>query len=139
MKNVIDYAHSELRNDRMDVFCMSQCRFLLGTTSGPSAATFGVPLVMTNVVPRSFRSFSRHDLLRPKLYRSRRRDAYLSFGEAIRDAAIEMIERLDGRATYNDQDQALQAGYDRLFTRPTDDDVGGRQGRNFLRRHADLL
>ena len=51
----IDYAHSGLKKDFIDIFLMSNCEFLLGTDSGPA---FVVPLfhknvIMTNAMPPS--------------------------------------------------------------------------------------
>ena len=169
MPNVIDYAHSPLKCDWMDVFLLSQCRFMLGTTAGPSAvaATFGVPVVMTNVVPQPFRAYSQRDIFLPKLYRTDAEGRYLRFSEAmqpplrwlwngnildeqgltavatspqdIRDAVIEMMDRLDGTLTYSAADEAAQARYDGLFTHAEDYCVKSRVGRRFLARHRDLM
>ena len=169
MAHVIDYAHSPLKSDWMDVFLLSQCRFMIGTTAGPSAvaATFGVPIVMTNVVPQPFRAFSKNDIFLPKLYRAPREHRYLGFREAmepplrwlwngnllaergleavasasddILDAVVEMIERLGGELIYSAAEDAAQARYDALFTHPADYWVQSRVGRRFLAKHADLL
>ena len=53
MDRVIDYAHSPIRSEMMDIFCAAKCRFFLGTSSGmfTVASVFGVPVVMTNGMP----------------------------------------------------------------------------------------
>jgi hypothetical protein len=50
------------------------------------------------------------------------------------------MERLRGRAHYTEEDEELQAAFRRLF-RPGDFGYrsAARIGRDFLRRHADLL
>ena len=55
MENVIDYAHSNLRSDFMDVFLGATSKFCIVTSSGYSAipASFGVPILHTNQLPIS--------------------------------------------------------------------------------------
>ena len=50
MPQVIDYVHTNVRSDWMDVFLWAKCRFFIGTQSGPWLVppTFGVPCVLTN-------------------------------------------------------------------------------------------
>ena len=52
-EGVFDYAHSEYRSDRMDVFFCASCRFFVGTSSGLAAlaSVFGRPLAITNMAP----------------------------------------------------------------------------------------
>ena len=53
MPNVLDYCHSDLRADWMDVFIAAHCRFMIGTSSGPAYVPplYGVPSVLTNWWP----------------------------------------------------------------------------------------
>jgi putative glycosyltransferase (TIGR04372 family) len=86
MKNVIDYVHSDAKSDWMDVFCCAQCRFIVGTSSGmwPISSAFGVPLVMTNLLPTvlTFTFFSQ-DIFIPKLCWSIKENRYQSFRELL--------------------------------------------------------
>ena len=86
MENVIDYAHSDAKSDWMDVFCCAQCRFIVGTPSGmwPISSAFGVPLVMTNLLPTilTFTFFSQ-DIFIPKLCWSIKENRYQSFRELL--------------------------------------------------------
>lgn len=53
MDRVVDYASGPDRSDRMDLFLMSQCRFLIGCPSGLNALSicFGVPVGVSNICP----------------------------------------------------------------------------------------
>jgi putative glycosyltransferase (TIGR04372 family) len=168
LPNVVDYAHHELRADWLDVYLAAAARFMIGTTSGMAvvAATFGVPLAATNWLPFSSVPRSAADLYQPKLYRRRADGRLLTFAESlgpdlfdlhdgrkleelgleavdntsreIEALTVEMLDRLDGVATYTDEDERLQRRYRALF-RHFDGAAGARAGREFLRTHADLL
>lgn len=135
---VIDYARSDARSDSMDVFLSAKCRFFMGTSSGlyTFAMAFGVPVVMTNMLPPyNIYCFTSKDLFIPRLCRSKREDRYLDFNEfftppvgtacgrhyemldlevvpndpeAIKDLVLEMLERCDGSLKYSRQDESLQ-------------------------------
>lgn len=81
---IIDYAHSRLRSDWMDIFLCGGCRFFLGCASGPSAVAmvFGVPCAVTNqCLPLLTQPFGNRDLLVPKLLWSKSLGRYLTFPE----------------------------------------------------------
>lgn len=143
-ERVVDYAHSDAKSDWMDVFLWSDCRFLIGTFSGPIQVpgTFGVPVVQTNWCPVGHRYWFSDDLQIPKLYRSEREHRLLSFPESIREpigfaqqsehlerigirlidntpeeiaeVVVEMLDRLDGTVVYTAEDEGLQARFDAL-------------------------
>lgn len=73
MDNVIDYAHSAVQSDRVDVYLVAGCRFFIGTNSGPAYAPglFGVPVLQTNLVPLLYAAPSSHDIVLPVMFRSR--------------------------------------------------------------------
>jgi putative glycosyltransferase (TIGR04372 family) len=167
---VIDYRHSPLRSDWMDVFLCASCRFFLGNTSGLFlvSSVFGVPTALAHMAPMAAAySVGPNDISIPKLVADangkvlRVSDAFQSgvaryfktvnfdrggmrpienSAEEIRELVIEMMERLEGRAKYTDEDERLQDAFRRRF-RPNDYSYGSaaRIGRDFLRRHADLL
>ncbi|MDO8675137.1 MAG: TIGR04372 family glycosyltransferase [Candidatus Omnitrophota bacterium] len=86
MDHVIDYAHSDAKSDWMDIFLCSQCRFLVGTSSGVHTISlvFGVPVVMTNCLPAAaMYQFTVNDLFIPRLCLSKDDDHYLSFRELM--------------------------------------------------------
>lgn len=66
---VIDYAHAEQRADWLDVALWAQCKFFVGTNSGPLCvpASFGVPTLSTNVPHIGLVPSLRNSIFVPKL------------------------------------------------------------------------
>ncbi len=86
MSHVIDYAHSNLKSDWMDVFLSSQCRFVVGTSSGyfMVSVAFGVPAVVTNLLPaHAIYCLSAKDLFLPGLCWHSLEKRYLNFEELV--------------------------------------------------------
>jgi len=139
MPQVIDYAHSRAKSDWMDIFLCSQCRFMIGTSTGMCvvALSFGVPLVMTNLLPAlAVYFFTSKDLFIPRLCFSKDKENYLSFNEwisppvatvctqthfddlnvrvvvntaeEIKDLVEEMLERCMGTIKYTEEEEMLQ-------------------------------
>ena len=69
LANVIDYRHSDMRADWMDVFLLARSRFVLGSASGPIFVPplYGVPVVLTNWWPPAMRPWHASDIYIPKL------------------------------------------------------------------------
>lgn len=86
LPQVIDYAHSDIKSDWMDVFLCSQCRFIIGTASGMYniSLAYGVPVVMTNLLP-AYAAYllSSKDLFIPRLCWSKEKGRHLSFEELM--------------------------------------------------------
>ncbi|MBD1882928.1 tetratricopeptide repeat protein [Microcoleus vaginatus] len=168
MPQVIDYAHSDAKSDWMDVFLWAKCRFFIGTPSGPSVVppTFGVPCVLTNWASIQFRQHFSQDIFIPKLYWSENEQRYLTFTEMLSPAYIvtenvdyfdsigvkvvdntpeeindlvwEMLERLEGKINYTEEDALLQSRFAQLVD-PDDIYSGSRMGRNFLQKYDHLM
>jgi putative glycosyltransferase (TIGR04372 family) len=87
LPGVIDYAHSQFKSQRMDIFLCGACRFFIGVASGLShvPTTFGVPCVLVNWISNALPVYSRHDLFLPKLLRSEREGRRLPFHELLGD------------------------------------------------------
>ncbi len=85
LDGVIDYANSEVRSDWMDVFGLSQCRFFVGTASGPMnvARAFCVPVLATNYFPTGTWPFSDGDLFIHKRHRRQEDGRWLTLREAM--------------------------------------------------------
>ena len=169
MDHVIDYAHSDVRSDWMDVFCLASCRFCLGNDSGPHVVSqvFGVPTAPANWAPMGHGAYSRRDTWTPKLYRSVKEDRFLTFAEVllsplrrlfrtedfeasrvtvvdnspedIRDLAVEMMDRLDGKIRYTAEDERLQKRFKSLLEAEPMYATNARVGRDFLHKYAWLL
>jgi len=167
MPQVIDYVHSKVRSDWMDVFLWAQCRFFIGTQSGPHVVppTFGVPCVLTNWPSLGLRPWFNKDLCIFKLHWSEREARYLNFAEVISSAlawaqctgyrasqgikfvdntpeeinavVVEMLDRLEGKLRYSKEDEELQERFDRLYT--SNAYKATHIGRDFLRKWAHLL
>ncbi len=164
----IDYAHSAVKSESMDVFLLGACRFFIGTSSGPAYVPplFGVPCVLTNWAPTGQRPFNGRDIYIPKLFRAGFPSRLLSFPEMmappigctrpythaeelglslvantpeeIREVVNEMLDRLDGALAYTETDTALQSAFDAVAE--TNLCIGNaRAGRAFLRRYSRLL
>ncbi len=86
MDQVIDYAHSKMKSDWMDIFLCSQCRFVIGTSSGVYTipSIFGVPAVLTNLMPSAVMyQLSSRDIFIPRICRRSGDNRLLSFAELI--------------------------------------------------------
>ncbi len=82
MDRVIDYAHSDMKSDWMDVFLCANCRFVIGTASGlyTIAFAFGVPVVMTNCLPAEVMyQLAPNDIFISRICLSKEKNLYLSF------------------------------------------------------------
>jgi putative glycosyltransferase (TIGR04372 family) len=164
---VVDYARSDERSPEMDVFCCAACRFFVGSDSGPVwvAGAFGVPVVETDWSTLGVWPVPEQDIFVPKTLRDaegramslsqmvesafygvtaaaafeRRGIAVVDNGpEDIRDAVVEMIDRLEGTIEYSDEDERLQARF-RELADPYGVGISSRVGQGFLRRHPELL
>ena len=168
MAGVIDYAHREDRDRRLDVFLIARSRFLIGLSSGPMnvARAFGVPVAAVNYFPAGAWPFSGHDVFIHKLHRSVTDGRYLSMREAlapplfaafspmtyedrgvevvdndaedIRDAVEEMMDRLDGRYVVSEADIVRQRRY-RQVADPYGLGFLLPVANRFLERHPHLL
>lgn len=85
LTNVIDYCHSDLRADWMDVFIAARCRFMIGTCSGPALIPpiFGVPSVLTNWWPPAARPWHASDIFIPKMPRKLTDGRHLTLSETL--------------------------------------------------------
>lgn len=85
LEGVIDYCHSDVRADWMDVFIAARCRFMVGTSSGPAyvPALYGVPCVLTNWWPPAQRPWHPSDIFIPKMLRRRGDGRLLTLSETL--------------------------------------------------------
>jgi putative glycosyltransferase (TIGR04372 family) len=165
MKGLVDYAHLPVRSADNDVFVWSQCRFFVGTGSGPLNVppTFGRPSIITNYPSIAFDQwFDRHMML-PKLVRDGRGNG-VSFDRVLQSPFGWSVARRHEGSDWTFEDNspteladaavemlALTEG-DRAFPQPTARQAAaadllhglGRRGRSpfpdsFIGRHPGLF
>jgi putative glycosyltransferase (TIGR04372 family) len=80
---VIDYAHSNLRSDRFDIYLCAKAKFILGNTSGIAlvGTIFGTPSALANMVPLAALAVGPWDICIPKLHWSFELHRYLTYKE----------------------------------------------------------
>lgn len=86
MTRVIDYAHSEMKSQRMDVFLFATSRFVIGTTSGPTNAvqSFGTPMLVTNAISNDSQPWTANTKFILKHIYDRRNKRRLTLAEIYR-------------------------------------------------------
>jgi putative glycosyltransferase (TIGR04372 family) len=166
-QGVFDYAHSPYKSDWMDIFLCAEADIFLGASGGVFATpqVFGTPLVATNFPP-TYLDHSSQDLFIPKLMRDRASKRLLTFKEIfsppifqceegylfaklgiefvdntpgeIKEIVQELLERFESKLVYTEDDQVLQNKL-RSYTAARGGLSISRMGRDFLRRHQDLL
>lgn len=168
MPNVLDYCHSDLRADWMDIFIASQCRFMLGTSSGPAylPTLFGVPAVLTNWWPPAQPPWQNSDIFIPKMPRRRIDGRYLTLSETLREpvsychsfnylaklglrvedndpeiirrAVAEMLERLESGAAPDPEVSRLRQNADTIY-QSHGVFCMSQLSAEYLTRHGDLI
>lgn len=163
----IDYAHSELKGDFLDILLLSQARFHIGTDSGLSIlpGIFAIPCAYTNWMPPGTFSWYGNNLYilkdllgpggKPIPYSEQVRSPlgscesmyYLksngftvreNSANEIEELVTEMMDRLDGKIQYSQEDLAYQKAFSHLHS--TYSGYGQcRLGRDYLRRRKHLL
>jgi putative glycosyltransferase (TIGR04372 family) len=170
IEGLVDYAHHPLRSPRLDVILCARTTFFLGNTSGISllSSVFGRPVLRANAVPLSALAPGPADLSLLKLYWSRRERRLLRFDEVlgtpaasyryasqfdaagievrensaeeIAEAAVEMLDVLNGARAYTPEEEELHRRFMSLL-RPRDYGYGAasRVSASFLRAYSHLL
>ena len=165
---LIDYPFSDFRSDFMDIFLPANCFFFLGTTSGccDIADCFDTPRIGVNFAPFGNFPFGKNNLYIPKKIKNLTTGNYLTFQESqemgldkiygsidhlgleyednspedIVEVTREMIDRLEGRFKYHDEDRLpVQEYYDLLNqSRILCREVKTPIGRDWLKKNRDL-
>jgi putative glycosyltransferase (TIGR04372 family) len=168
MPRVVDYAHSPYKKDWMDVFLCATCWFYVGTSSGLGYVPnlYGMRCVFTNWFPTGTRPLNSSDIFIPKLHLYNSQHDLAPFAESLapplghihanstlralgvslrentreelRDAVVEMMDRLEGGAVYTAEDKRLQTRFDAVANAYLS--FGNAHiGRDFIRAHQRLL
>lgn len=84
-RRVIDYPHSSVVSDFMDIFLASSCKFFLGSNSGitVTASVLGTPCVYTNIVPFGERPIFHNAIGIFKLHRLKGSGRFISFPQCL--------------------------------------------------------
>jgi putative glycosyltransferase (TIGR04372 family) len=167
---LVNYAGSAFKSDWMDIFLCAKARFFLGNTSGLFivSTVAGVPSALANMIhigscyghspadisiPKHLRErngaeLSFADILHSPIGNFRESRQYRDVGieilentpEEIRDLAVEMLERLEGRLAYTAEDEARQQAF-RALMRPHHHtcESHARIGSAFLEENERLL
>jgi putative glycosyltransferase (TIGR04372 family) len=169
LNRVIDYPHSHLRCDWMDIFLCAECKFFLGTSSGlfDVAYIFGRPCALANFAPLTESSFSSKDIYIQKLYYSLEHDRIMTNNEIIGNSlhelyytddyikaniklidntedeilelVKEMTDRLNGSCDYSKYDELLQKQYKLIMMENGIIPSVSRVGTYFLHKHRFIL
>jgi putative glycosyltransferase (TIGR04372 family) len=164
-QGLVDYAHSEIKSDEMDVFLCAKARFFIGTNSGLGLVPpiFGVPCALTNWTPIALPQWYGSDRFIPKVIWSTRLGRALTLTELFTSTAawqqfqsyfdssdlevldntpeeleeliVELLDETEGKSTLTAEDENLVRGYNQLAVQHGSY-VGARLGRDWLRRHA---
>jgi putative glycosyltransferase (TIGR04372 family) len=125
LPKVIDYCHSKLRADWLDIFILARCRFMVGTNSGPifiPALYADTPAVLTNWWPAAERPWHAADIFVPKLLRRLSDGRLLSLSETLREpfcwcfSRRYFAERADVRLEDNDP-EIIRAAVSEMLAR----------------------
>ncbi|SDT94537.1 putative glycosyltransferase, TIGR04372 family [Verrucomicrobium sp. GAS474] len=165
---IIDYPHSGMKSDWMDLFLCAECRFFMGVDSGISVIPdlFDVPCVLTNWIPCAMRPWKSKNLWIPKLIQNETTGENLLFQELlgppvgyweshllfkkrayriidnspeeITEVAEEMLDFLEGRAFEDTQADERQQRF-QTIARTQQSYGAARVGGAFLRRYESLL
>tara|TARA_B100000989_G_C19508386_1_gene457624 strand:- start:169 stop:1623 length:1455 start_codon:yes stop_codon:yes gene_type:complete len=86
MKNVIDYAHSNIKSKLMDIFLGATCKFLIGTSSGYwiVPAMFNTPVLMSNTTQSSiYYALNKNDVFLPRRIFHKNRNKYSNYNKPL--------------------------------------------------------
>jgi len=168
MPRLFDYALSPLKCHFLDVFLCAAARFMIGTQSGlcQVATLFGVPVVLTNALagdaimgpPENVVVFKKYyseplgrylpirDCYRPPLVCNDLKDLFVTRQvrpdenppEELIDAALLMLDQLEGRELYTPEQQALLERF-RRHSNFTGTPLTPWIGRRYLEAIAELM
>ena len=161
--NIIDYAGNGRRTDFLDIYLGAKCEFFVASDTGITIVpeVFHKPVVYTNWTKlMRISPWILNGLVIFKKFYSRRENRFLSFieimdmteaaddwdvdlientPEEIKDAALEMEDRLKGRWQSTDEDERLQERFWRLFGTDRLKSPYLCIGAKFLRQNQHLL
>ena len=169
LANFFDYCRSDMRADWMDIFLLANCRFMLGTNSGPCFVPplYGVPVVLTNWLPPGMRPWHASDIFVPKLLKRKANGGYLTLSQTLHEPlshchSQRYLAEYDGLTVQDSDAELIRGAVMEMLSRldgdlGLDDDVADLRARadriyqehgnfgmaalarDFLRRYGDLI
>jgi len=142
---IIDYASSDLRSDFMDIYIQAKCSFCLSLSSGLDQVSYVFRKPVAHIEPMLFNFFSfnpkhvtlfRHFFLKKenrnlsiseifshnlafakyaKEYENKGVELKHNSAEEIRDLAIEVLERYEGKWVENSKDKELKQKFWKIY------------------------
>ncbi len=144
LPNVIDYCHSNMRADWMDIFVATQCRFMLGTSSGPAVipGVYGVPMLLTNWWPPAQRPWHASDLFIPKMLRKLADGQYLTLGATLSEPysychSLRYLAEHEGVGVEDNDPQIIRAAVEEMLVRL--ENANNNAEVSELRNRADVI
>lgn len=135
-KRFIDYAHSEIRNDFMDIFLCAKSKIFIGTNSGLNnlPLIFGTPIIYLNLIPLSQLNSQPNSIGVPKLLKNKNSGKFLNFKECLshpfgNSFYNETFEKANIEVIDNDENIILEATKEFL----------DRVNNNFFETEEDLI
>jgi putative glycosyltransferase (TIGR04372 family) len=168
LPHVIDYATSSVKSDWMDLYIIAKAKFLLGSSSGltPGAGLFGTPTIATNFCTTPYRN-EPESIVIPKLIYNEHEKRLATFKEwfappllemengallttmgyrfidntpeEISSAVIEMFDRLEGRASYSQEEERMQDQFKSYEPAEYGKAYLARISREYLKSYSNLL
>jgi len=124
MPQVIDYAHSTVKSDWMDVFLCGSPRYFIGTTSGLTnvVISFGTPCLLVNCLSNFSQLWNNKVLFTLKLFWSETENRYLKLEEIVRDPVRSKVFNINaliesGITPLNNSSEDILQGVQEMFTR----------------------
>jgi len=124
LRNVLDYPHTPIRSDWMDVYLAADCRFFLGTSSGLCyvAQDYGVPCLLTNWWPPAQRPWQPGDIFIPKLHRREETGEFLTLQESLQEPfgycnSVEYLRESHDLIVVDNDPEDIRAAVVEMFAR----------------------
>lgn len=82
---LIDYPHSRVKSDLMDLYLISECKYFIGCQTGLQsvAVIFGKPQILTNIIPWHWVIGFEGDIYLPKMIKSEKTGVFISLKEYL--------------------------------------------------------
>lgn len=166
---LIDYFKSNIRSTYLDTYLLSNCKFFIGTSSGPilTSQLFGRPTLATNFAPINSYAYLKNGITISKKYYSKSMNRFLTLREVLQSefsheqngnrfsqnevlvipntsneivsAVKEMNQFINGSVVYSDYENKLQDKVKKLYLEVNGHEPLGRFGAEYLKQIEGLI